>query len=137
MFVNFFSISSPVNRIAAIQVTDAKRKQLHRANRDAGMFDVRDLEFRSMAQCRYLEDKSLRHIYIYHYSQDTRAIWALFIPAGRKAHVWVLNRVRTEGIPNLSSLYDTQRNRLYVALRCSTFKHYQFFIFPNNIKTLA
>uniref|UniRef100_A0A914W395 DNA polymerase epsilon catalytic subunit n=1 Tax=Plectus sambesii TaxID=2011161 RepID=A0A914W395_9BILA len=105
-----FRVLADVGCIA--QVTDTKRKQLHRANRDAGTFDLRDLEFRSMAQCRYLEDKSLRHIYLYHFSQDSRAVWGLFIPAGRKAHVWVLNRVRTEGIPNLNALYDAERNRL-------------------------
>lgn len=37
---------------------------------------------------------SIRHIYLYHSSQGTKALFGLFIPSQRKAAVFVLDTVR-------------------------------------------
>lgn len=37
---------------------------------------------------------SIRHIYLYHSSQGSRALLGLFIPSQRKAAVFVLDKVR-------------------------------------------
>uniref|UniRef100_A0A672QN47 DNA polymerase epsilon catalytic subunit n=1 Tax=Sinocyclocheilus grahami TaxID=75366 RepID=A0A672QN47_SINGR len=75
---------------------------------------VRDLhlEMRSLAQFSYLEPGSVRHIYLYHHSQGHKALFGLFIPSQRKASIFVLDTVRSNQMPNLSSLYGAERAAL-------------------------
>lgn len=93
----------------------------HLAGREAETFDIEHLEMRSLAQFTYLEPGeapwerglwgswhlqgplmlcalrplgSIRHIYLYHSSQGSKALLGLFIPSQRKAAVFVLDKVR-------------------------------------------
>jgi len=95
----------------------------HLAGREAETFDIEQLEMRSLAQFTYLEPGgaprergswgtwdlapaaaadalysvslgSIRHIYLYHSSQGSKALLGLFIPSQRKAAVFVLDKVR-------------------------------------------
>lgn len=82
------------------------------AGREADTFDLEHLEMRSLAQFNYLEPGSVRHIYLYHHSQGHKALFGLFIPAQRKANVFVLDTVRSNQMPNLSTLYAAERTGL-------------------------
>ncbi|XP_076126347.1 DNA polymerase epsilon catalytic subunit A [Alosa pseudoharengus] len=82
------------------------------AGREADTFDLEHLEMRSLAQFSYLEPGSVRHIYLYHHSQGHKALFGLFIPSQRKASVFVLDTVRSNQMPNLSTLYGAERTAL-------------------------
>ncbi|XP_053510024.1 DNA polymerase epsilon catalytic subunit A [Ictalurus furcatus] len=82
------------------------------AGREADTFELDHLEMRSLAQFGYLEPGSVRHIYLYHHSQGHKALFGLFIPSQRKASVFVLDTVRSNQMPNLSTLYGTERAAL-------------------------
>uniref|UniRef100_A0A8C2PPH2 DNA polymerase epsilon catalytic subunit n=1 Tax=Cyprinus carpio TaxID=7962 RepID=A0A8C2PPH2_CYPCA len=82
------------------------------AGREADTFDLEHLEMRSLAQFSYLEPGSVRHICLYHHSQGHKALFGIFIPSQRKASIFVLDTVRSNQMPNLSSLYGAERTAL-------------------------
>ncbi|XP_029296654.1 DNA polymerase epsilon catalytic subunit A [Cottoperca gobio] len=82
------------------------------AGREADTFDLEHLEMRSLAQFSYLEPGSVRHMYLYHHSQGHKALFGLFIPSQRKAHIFVLDTVRSNQMPNLTNLYTAERTAL-------------------------
>ncbi|GAA6086212.1 DNA polymerase epsilon catalytic subunit A [Tachysurus ichikawai] len=82
------------------------------AGREADTFELEHLDMRSLAQFSYLEPGSVRHIYLYHHGQGHKALFGLFIPSQRKASVFVLDTVRSNQMPNLSTLYGAERTTL-------------------------
>ncbi|CAN8193292.1 unnamed protein product [Coccothraustes coccothraustes] len=84
----------------------------HLAGREAETFNIEHLEMRSLAQFAYLEPGSIRHIYLYHSSQGSKAVLGLFIPSQRKAAVFVLDKVRSNQMPNLTTLFSVERTAL-------------------------
>jgi len=54
-----------------------------------------------------------KSVYFTKNSRDTRSIWAIFIPVTRQAHVWILDRGQNRNVPNLDTLYETERTKKY------------------------
>ncbi|XP_038229567.1 DNA polymerase epsilon catalytic subunit A isoform X3 [Dermochelys coriacea] len=84
----------------------------HLTGREAETFALEHLEMRSLAQFSYLEPGSIRHIYLYHNSQGSKALFGLFVPSQRKASVFVLDTVRSNQMPNLANLYSSERSTM-------------------------
>ncbi|MEE6511690.1 hypothetical protein FKM82_018375 [Ascaphus truei] len=84
----------------------------HLSGREADTFDLDHLEMKSLAQYSYLEPGSIRHIYLYQNSQGNKSLFGLFIPSQRKAAVFVLDTVRSNQMPNLSSMYTAERSAM-------------------------
>uniref|UniRef100_A0A7N4NHU2 DNA polymerase epsilon catalytic subunit n=1 Tax=Sarcophilus harrisii TaxID=9305 RepID=A0A7N4NHU2_SARHA len=84
----------------------------HLTGREAETFSLEYLEMRSLAQFSYLEPGSIRHIFLYHHSQGSKALFGLFIPSQRKASVFVLDTVRSNQMPNLNSMYSSEHRLL-------------------------
>ncbi|XP_048370765.1 DNA polymerase epsilon catalytic subunit A [Sphaerodactylus townsendi] len=78
----------------------------HLTGRETETFDLEHLEMRSLAQFSYLEPGTIKHIYLYHNSQGKKALFGLFIPFQRKASVFVVDTVRSNQMPNLTSMYS-------------------------------
>lgn len=89
------------------QVSSDYRKSSKSKETDS--FELDSLEFRTLAQADYLNSGSLKHIYLYHYSQDSRSMFGLFIPGSREAHVYVVDRARVDNLPDLKLLYNKER----------------------------
>ncbi|XP_004276670.1 DNA polymerase epsilon catalytic subunit A isoform X1 [Orcinus orca] len=89
-------------------------KQLvrHHSGWEAETFALEHLEMRSLAQFSYLEPGSIRHIYLYHHAQGHKALFGIFVPAQRKASVFVLDTVRSNQMPSLSALYSAEHSLL-------------------------
>ncbi|KAB1255676.1 DNA polymerase epsilon catalytic subunit A [Camelus dromedarius] len=89
-------------------------KQLvrHLSGWEAETFSLEHLEMRSLAQFSYLEPGSIRHIYLYHHAQGHKALFGVFVPSQRKASVFVLDTVRSNQMPNLSTLYSAEHSLL-------------------------
>uniref|UniRef100_A0A674ICE5 DNA polymerase epsilon catalytic subunit n=1 Tax=Terrapene triunguis TaxID=2587831 RepID=A0A674ICE5_9SAUR len=94
----------------------------HLTGREAETFALEHLEMRSLAQFSYLEPGSIRHIYLYHNSQGSKALFGLFVPSQRKASVFVTVlqtslstencSVRSNQMPNLANLYSSERSAM-------------------------
>uniref|UniRef100_A0A8C0HBU2 DNA polymerase epsilon catalytic subunit n=1 Tax=Chelonoidis abingdonii TaxID=106734 RepID=A0A8C0HBU2_CHEAB len=80
----------------------------HFTSREAETFALEHLEMRSLAQFSYLEPGSIRHIYLYHNSQGSKALFGLFVPSQRKRG----SVVRSNQMPNLTNLYSTERSTM-------------------------
>ncbi|XP_077163573.1 DNA polymerase epsilon catalytic subunit A isoform X2 [Paroedura picta] len=82
----------------------------HLTGRETEAFDLEHLEMRSLAQFSYLEPGSIKHIYLYHNSQGKKALFGLFIPSQCKASVFVVDTVRSNQMPNLTSMYSAEHH---------------------------
>lgn len=89
-----------------------KQMVRHLSGREADTFELDHLEMKSLAQYSYLEPGSIRHIYLYHNCQGNKALFGLFIPSQRKAAVFVVDTVRSNQMPNLSSMYTSEHTAM-------------------------
>lgn len=79
----------------------------------ADTFNLEQLTFKSVGYQPYLEQTgALKYIFLYHHwsSNHQRAIWGLFLAPSKRCHVFVLNSAKTSQMPNMGSLYVTERN---------------------------
>lgn len=61
----------------------------------------------------YLSDESaLKNIYFYHNKSGSKTIIAVFIAVLKKAHIFVIDSVISNQIPNLKTLYSNERSNL-------------------------
>ena len=57
-------------------------------------------------------------------SSESRAMFGLLLSATNKAHVFVLDTVRTNQMPNMNNLYQTERtNRFAVCVHVDGWVH--------------
>ncbi|KAI5747720.1 hypothetical protein M8J77_017786 [Diaphorina citri] len=101
-----------LGNVCGVLRQEAKRL-LFAGLRDLTCYSLEQLESYPAKTSEYLIDikSSLRYIYLYqHKSQTgTKAVYGLFLTPSSKALVIVLDTVRTNKMPNLSSLYHTER----------------------------
>jgi DNA polymerase epsilon subunit 1 len=80
------------------------------AGRETDTFDINQLDFKTLAECsHYLEEGSIKHIYLYHSCCDQRAVLGIFIPHLKKASIFVVAGARTNQMPNMNNLYQAER----------------------------
>uniref|UniRef100_A0A1B0CZY1 DNA polymerase epsilon catalytic subunit n=1 Tax=Phlebotomus papatasi TaxID=29031 RepID=A0A1B0CZY1_PHLPP len=97
-----------------------QRTERKRTNPEA--FSLEHLEFRSDKDHSYLQTyQQLKKIFLYQHSSASgkREMWGVFLPAAKKATVLVLDTVRTDQMPNLKNLYDSELKSLKGSLRSS------------------
>lgn len=78
----------------------------------ADTFTLDQLEYKSIAFHPYLKQpEAINYIFLYHHwsSNHQRALWGLFLSASKKTHVFVLDSVATNQLPNMSTLYTQER----------------------------
>lgn len=80
------------------------------ASSDNDSYNLRHLEFRTLAQHNYLEPGSLKLLYLYHHSSGQKAMFGFFFPPSKRAVVFVLDTVRSNQMPNLGNLFNAERN---------------------------
>ncbi|XP_076350234.1 DNA polymerase epsilon catalytic subunit 1 isoform X2 [Tachypleus tridentatus] len=79
-------------------------------SKESDTFDLRHLEFCTLAQYSYLPAGSMRYVYLYHHSVGSKAMFGLFIPPVKRTYVFVVDSVRTNQMPNMNSLYNSERS---------------------------
>ena len=81
------------------------------ATADLEEFRLDELERRTGEDGQaYLPSASIRHLFLYHYQEDRRSVWALLIPALRSGTVWLQqDRVLPAESPALHSLFAAER----------------------------
>lgn len=77
----------------------------------ADTFHVDELEMASVSCRSYLQRGSVKYLYMYQHraSSGPRQIIALFLAPIKKAVIVVVDTVRTNLMPNLTALYQTER----------------------------
>lgn len=83
------------------------------AQRDS--FALHQLEQKSQVHQPYLKDGGhLRHIYLYHHTipSGKKSMWGLFLTPIQKAIIIVHDTVRTNQVPTMRNLYQTERQAL-------------------------
>lgn len=97
-------------QLGCICVVDSK--QVRDMADGSDTFDLSQLQFRSIAVQPYLEKRdAIKHIFLYHQwsSNRQRAVWGLFLGPSKRAHIYVLDTVRTNQMPNMNNLYVNER----------------------------
>ncbi|XP_028047433.2 DNA polymerase epsilon catalytic subunit 1 [Monomorium pharaonis] len=76
----------------------------------ADTFILDQLEYKSIAFQPYLT-QPINYIFLYHHwsSNHQRALWGLFLNASKRAYVFVLDSVASNQLPNMNTLYMTER----------------------------
>lgn len=58
----------------------------------------------------------MKHIYLYQHSalNSSRSMWALVLGPVKRGYIFVLDTVKTNQLPNMNTLYATERTAKYV-----------------------
>ncbi|ESO90687.1 hypothetical protein LOTGIDRAFT_217825 [Lottia gigantea] len=80
------------------------------SGRETDTFEMDNLDFRTLAQFPYLETGSIKHLYFYHHACGTKQLYGLFLPMSKKGTVFVVDTVRSDQMPNITALYNAERN---------------------------
>ncbi|XP_076247642.1 DNA polymerase epsilon catalytic subunit 1 [Calliopsis andreniformis] len=79
----------------------------------ADTFTLDQLEFKSIAVQPYLKNvHEINYIFLYHHwsSNHQRALWGLFLNASKRAHIFVLDTVSSNQMPNMNTMYTQERS---------------------------
>ncbi|XP_031367995.1 DNA polymerase epsilon catalytic subunit 1 [Apis dorsata] len=79
----------------------------------ADTFSLDQLEFKSIAVQPYLQNlHEINYVFLYHHwsSNHQRALWGLFLNASKRAHIFVLDSVSSNQMPNMNTLYTQERD---------------------------
>ncbi|XP_068968210.1 DNA polymerase epsilon catalytic subunit 1 [Bombus flavifrons] len=79
----------------------------------ADTFALDQLEYKSVAVQSYLKNlNETNYIFLYHHwsSNHQRALWGLFLNATKRAHIFVLDSVSSNQMPNMNTLYIQERD---------------------------
>ena len=75
-------------------------------------FDLHWLQFKTLAHYPYLASESFKTLYFYHHKVGNKAMFGLFMPSTKKVHIFVLDTVRSNQMPNVNTLYNNERNSI-------------------------
>ncbi|KAL9894607.1 DNA polymerase epsilon catalytic subunit 1 isoform 1-T1 [Glossina fuscipes fuscipes] len=99
--------------MCAVQRDEAKRLA-SLATKDLESFSIEQLEHRSQAYVKYLQDSQsvLRKIFLYQHNSATskKQIWSLFLMASKKTIIIALDTVRANQMPIMKNLYTAERS---------------------------
>ena len=88
-------------------VERAKAGQLR--GQDVDTFELSWLQFKTLASYQYLEPDSYKYVYLYHHRTATKSMWGFIVPAQKKGTIFVVDTVRSNQLPGLTTLYNNER----------------------------
>ena len=91
-------------------VDKQRARELASASGDVDTFELGWLQFKTLAHYHYLPEKSYRTVYFYHHKVGNKSLLGLFVPTSKKASVFVVDTVRSNQMPNLGALYNSERS---------------------------
>ncbi len=90
-------------------VDKEKARDLARSGGDVDTFELGWLQFKTLAHYHYLPEKAYRTIYFYHHKVGNKSLLGLFVPTTKKGSIFVVDTVRSNQMPNLVNLYNSER----------------------------
>ncbi|RVE40428.1 hypothetical protein evm_014922 [Chilo suppressalis] len=109
-----FRVLVQLGCICAVDQQEARRL-IHFGSNNMDSFYLNQLQFKSVAHQPYLQKQDgvspMKHIYLYQHSalNSSRSMWALILGPSKRAYMFVLDTVKTNQLPNLNTLYSTER----------------------------
>ncbi|XP_075749504.1 DNA polymerase epsilon catalytic subunit 1 [Rhipicephalus microplus] len=79
------------------------------ASKETDTFNFRHLEFGTLAQHEYLQPGTLKYLYLYHHVDGQKMMFGMFLPPLKKGVVFAVDTVRSNQMPNMSTLYKAER----------------------------
>ena len=73
-------------------------------------FELGWLQFKTLAHYHYMAPSAYKTIYFYHHRVGFKHLFGIFIPTGKRAHVFIVDTVRSNQMPNLNNLYNNERS---------------------------
>jgi DNA polymerase epsilon subunit 1 len=99
--------------ICSVQRSEARKIAAQAGSKDS--FSLNQLEQKTNTQNPYLyESENLRKIFLYQHSipSGKKSVWGLFLTPINKAFIFVHDSVKTNQLPSLKNLYQTERQNL-------------------------
>ncbi|XP_026333322.1 DNA polymerase epsilon catalytic subunit A [Hyposmocoma kahamanoa] len=109
-----FRVLVQLGCVCAVDTQEARKIIQFGAN-NMDSFKLNQLQFKSVGHQPYLKKQEgiapVKHIYLYQYSapNSSRSMWALILGPSKKAYLFVLDTVKTNQVPNMNTLYVTER----------------------------
>ncbi|XP_026760531.2 DNA polymerase epsilon catalytic subunit 1 [Galleria mellonella] len=109
-----FRVLVQLGCICTVDPTEA-RKLVQFGSNNMESFTLNQLQFKSVAHQSYLQKQDgvapIKHIFLYQHSaaNSSRSMWALVLPPIKKGYIFVLDTVKTNQMPNMNTLYSTER----------------------------
>jgi DNA polymerase epsilon subunit 1 len=69
-------------------------------------FTLPDFDYKSTADCEYLETGALKRIYLHHNQSGSRAMFGLFIPETNKGYIFVVDPGRNDALPRVARVWS-------------------------------
>ena len=85
-------------------------------------FTLPDFDFKTTAECDYLENDSFQRIYLHHNYNGNRGMFAIFFPEAKKAHIFVIDPGRNT---DWDSKSDRESHFVPTKWRKTISEHYQ------------
>lgn len=100
--------------VCSVERNEARRLAASGLRDGTDTFSMHQLQYRSLSHHPYLQSRTetLQHLYLYHNRAPTgqRAMFGLFLSPSKRAFVFVLDTVRTNQMPNMTNLYNSERS---------------------------
>ncbi|XP_015190647.1 PREDICTED: DNA polymerase epsilon catalytic subunit A isoform X2 [Polistes dominula] len=110
-------------------------KSIRKIPDGADTFSLDQLQFKSIAVQPYLQQwESINYIFLYHHwsANRQRSLWGLFLGASKRIHIFVLDSVSSNQMPNLNTLYTNERESMKEKIGEDKVK-----ILPNGMKFIV
>jgi DNA polymerase epsilon subunit 1 len=86
--------------VCAVNPTVAKKRG---SSRD--VFTLPDLDFKTTAECSYLQTTTIRRIHLHHNTLGNRGMFGLFFPETGKSHIFIVDPGRNDQMPSLGKIW--------------------------------
>ncbi|XP_060805157.1 DNA polymerase epsilon catalytic subunit 1 [Amyelois transitella] len=109
-----FRVLVQLGCICVVDPAEARRL-IQLGSNNMEQFTLSQLQFKSVAHQPYIQNQDgvspIKHIYLYHHTapNSPRTMWALVLGPVKRAYVYVLDSVKTNQMPNMNTLYATER----------------------------
>lgn len=70
-----------------------------------GEFTLPDFDYKTTAECKYLDDNSFKRIYLHHSHNGGRHMFGLFFPTTKKGHIYVVDLGRNDALPSIRRVW--------------------------------
>ncbi|CAO1425761.1 unnamed protein product [Diamesa tonsa] len=99
--------------LCAVQRSEAKKIAATASSGTREQFSLNQLELKSQMHTPYLKNNgNLKKIYLYQHHSGKKNMWGLFLTPIQKAVIIVFDTVRTNQLPTMKNLYQTERTAL-------------------------
>ncbi|KAB7504214.1 DNA polymerase epsilon catalytic subunit A [Armadillidium nasatum] len=78
--------------------------------KETDTFELNQLKFKTVAQYDYLKDATLQYNFFYHHKSGNKSMFGVFFSSTKKGHIFIVDTVRSNQMPNMNSLYNNERN---------------------------